>query len=531
MKTTSAKSLYSIRLQLLLGIRSPLFMLALTSLALVHCKSTNSSRKPAQIQNSNPNPVQSSSPTQSSTQQSTTLLINEGNSNYAERATDSQIAVFETGEDMFSYRWKLLENAKRSVRLQTFVFSGDEIGWLIAKKLVELKKKGLIVELMVDMSSSIALNDHVAYLYLLKNGIKVYGYHSYLYRKKSTDGLLENPIQIFDRLSSRAHEKLLIVDGEDPVNGVGIIGGTNIQNSYFKVSSDYKTRFTDLDVALRGGILQDLNQSFQVAYTKLKRSEAEFQNTGGNILEDTMNSINGTIGALVSESYLEKQMKPEVMARVNNLKLRTVNLSWKSAPLRYYSSAPTYGPSNIYQFYKDALSQARRSIVLSNAYFVPSQEFINLIHAALDRGVSVKILTNSPEASDINYPQFAGRNQYPTLFTHSNLNLLSLYEWGGHPNFGNNEGTHHAKFVVVDGELCFVGSFNIDARSQFLNTENGVSIRSTEVANILISNVERDTAPNLSNLLTLDRLKMLEDKYTSEEKMRRMLAILFSDLL
>jgi putative cardiolipin synthase len=63
----------------------------------------------------------------------------------------------------------------------------------------------------------------------------------------------------------------------------------------------------------------------------------------------------------------------------------------------------------------------------------------------------------------------------------------------------------HAKTMVIDGELLFIGTFNLDPRSANLNTEVGVMIRNKKLASQVEKYIEREMMPGNSwNALTDD---------------------------
>jgi phosphatidylserine/phosphatidylglycerophosphate/cardiolipin synthase-like enzyme len=68
--------------------------------------------------------------------------------------------------------------------------------------------------------------------------------------------------------------------------------------------------------------------------------------------------------------------------------------------------------------------------------------------------------------------------------------LLQIFEWHGEKY---NESTIHSKFAIFDDQEALVGSFNLDARSTFINSETAVVIRSRSyVAQVLEQLLSRD---------------------------------------
>lgn len=105
-----------------------------------------------------------------------------------------------------------------------------------------------------------------------------------------------------------------------------------------------------------------------------------------------------------------------------------------------------------------SIAAARRTLYVTNSYFAPDRNFIDLLAAAARRGVDVRILTAGPR-TDVKVVRFAGRAWYETLLASG----ARVYEW--------QPTTLHAKTFVVDGQWFTVGSMNFDNRSMALNDE------------------------------------------------------------
>jgi cardiolipin synthase len=121
-------------------------------------------------------------------------------------------------------------------------------------------------------------------------------------------------------------------------------------------------------------------------------------------------------------------------------------------------TAPTLGSTAAERFFALSIAGARKTLYITNSYFAPDRNFIDLLSAAARRGVDVRILTAGPR-TDVNVVRLAGRAWYDTLLASG----VRVYEW--------QPTTLHAKTFVVDGEWFTVGSMNFDNRSMALNDE------------------------------------------------------------
>jgi putative cardiolipin synthase len=141
------------------------------------------------------------------------------------------------------------------------------------------------------------------------------------------------------------------------------------------------------------------------------------------------------------------------------------------------------GESYIKQAYRQLIDHARQEIIICNAYFIPSIDFVDAIRAAANRGVRVIILSNSPETNDLPAMSMVGRDTYKDILaineenmTRENGGTVQIWEWYGqrYDRDRQTEGTIHAKYAVFDRRYALVGSYNLDPRSERLNSETAV---------------------------------------------------------
>ena len=122
---------------------------------------------------------------------------------------------------------------------------------------------------------------------------------------------------------------------------------------------------------------------------------------------------------------------------------------------------PTTGSTPAERFLALSISGARRTLYISNSYFVPDDDFRELLVRAAKRGVDVRVLT-AGDKSDVKTTLYAGRARYPELIKGG----VRLYEY--QPTM------MHAKTLVVDGVWSTVGSLNFDNRSLVFNNESNI---------------------------------------------------------
>jgi cardiolipin synthase len=122
-------------------------------------------------------------------------------------------------------------------------------------------------------------------------------------------------------------------------------------------------------------------------------------------------------------------------------------------------TSPTLGSTAAERFFALFIAGARKTLYITNSYFAPDRNFVELLVAAGRRGVDVRILTAGAR-TDVQTVRFAGRAWYSSLLAAG----VRIYEW--------QPTTMHAKTFVVDGLWSTVGSMNFDNRSMALNDES-----------------------------------------------------------
>jgi cardiolipin synthase A/B len=121
-------------------------------------------------------------------------------------------------------------------------------------------------------------------------------------------------------------------------------------------------------------------------------------------------------------------------------------------------AAPTVGSTPAERYFALAIGASRKSLYITNSYFVPTDELCTMLQDAARRGVDVRILTPGPN-SDVISTYYAGRSMVEGLLRAG----VRFYEY--------EPSMLHAKTVVVDGVWSAVGTVNFDNRSLAFNDE------------------------------------------------------------
>jgi putative cardiolipin synthase len=141
------------------------------------------------------------------------------------------------------------------------------------------------------------------------------------------------------------------------------------------------------------------------------------------------------------------------------------------------------------------MNAARESVIIESPYLVPSRAFIRGLRRARERGLRVRILTNSLATTDNLFPQAGYVGHKKWLVAHG----VELWEATGPECL-------HSKTAVIDGRRAIVGSFNLDPRSEHLNTELALVLESRQVAETLLASMDA----HLEHAVRIDRRGMPE---------------------
>ena len=452
---------------------------------------------------------------------------------------DCGVAVLETGEDSLAVRLATLKAAQKSIRIQALVFKGDEAGLRIAAVLKEKKAAGLDVRVIVDAFSNPWLQTQWLFFDLKQHGIEVEGYEA-----MALQWLNEVPVPAltphFDpaQPDKRFHEKMWIIDGETDA-AMAVTGGLNIANAYFRTNpADPDDFWRDQDVVLRGAIVRDLVTAFDrnfEYFVAVKKSRG-ILNT--NLYWDATRQVLDKTGKVT----IPFDTDPAIVANVAAIEAQQPHLEFRPSTCRFIQNRPRLRETYIQQAYVKLIERARREVLIANAYFVPTPSIARALTDAARRCVAVKLISNSPDTNDLPEISLVGRGHYkdllavndsPEVAACGNPDAgLRIWEWVGRSadQSARGQGTMHSKYAVVDRERGLVGSYNLDPRSEKLNSETAVVFLEPELAEALRrSFVENDL--RYSREVTRELAAQFEAPEYVIERFRKSIGHLFEDHL
>jgi len=319
----------------------------------------------------------------------------------------NKIDVLLNGDEIFPAKLEAIRSARKTITYAQYVFEEGAPAADTAQALAERCREGVKVHVLIDAVGSLQMPSQ--------------------YRDTLTEAGCEvafyRPITpwTFDRANYRNHRRILVVDGR-----VGITGGSGTSGKW-SGNGRQDGQWRDTDMRVEGPVAGQLQGAF-----------AE-------------NWLEATGVALGGPDYFPRPI--EAKGDVESHIVR---------------SSPVGGSVEMYTMFLLAMAAARRTIYITNPYFVPDDKMIETLIQARQRDVRVVLLL--PGAIDHNLVREASRSQFGRLFKAG----IKVYEY--------RAALLHSKTMVIDSVWATVGSTNLDRRSFELNEELNLVVYGADIA-------------------------------------------------
>lgn len=425
------------------------------------------------------------------------------------------VYVLEDGSGSMVARAWLTEYSEKTIDIQYFIFSTDNIGLIACDYLVRAADRGVNVRILVD---DIMVDADVEDILTFSSheNITVKIYNPGVNLGKNIFQKIGKFATDFKSANQRMHNKTFIVDDK-----VVITGGRNIANEYFDYSHEYN--FRDRDVLLIGKEVENVKKSFDEFWTS---SLSQDVNTLVDIEGKNTNAKN-RFDKLHAYANDPENFWPQVRKRIeklpetfDNIK-KSGNLVWLE-DVRFISDKPGKndedtsligGGLSTFSLIK-LVKNAKSSIEIQTPYLITSILSRTLFKEAVDRGVKIRILTNSLASTD-NVEAFSSYQTDREALLKTGVKIFEFRpdaeertkvmtgelqeELDYKPTFGL-----HAKSMIVDNKITVIGTFNLDPRSANLNTECIVILESEKISKGVLEGMEIEFKPENSWETTLD---------------------------
>lgn len=416
----------------------------------------------------------------------------------------SGFRLLPNSNEAFRARAELIRNAQASIDLQYYIVHDGLSTRALVHELLRAADRGVRVRVLLDDTTSDGLDTMIGTLAAHPNiQIRVF---NPLHLGRST-GATRAVGRLFNlsRQHRRMHNKLFLVD-----NSMAIVGGRNLGDEYF--DAEPNLNFTDIDLLGVGPVADQLGHSFDQYWNSalsLPIGDFLWRQPDANDLRASRKRLEIS---LAQARVKHKALYDRLMAYQSNPRLD----AWRNELIWAHSKALWDSPSKVLaqgepdphllmtQQLAPELANVHRELILVSAYFVPGESGLLYLTGRADAGTSVKLLTNSLEATDVPAVH-GGYAPYRRALLEHGVQLYELRRQPGDPSayrslrlYGSSDSSLHSKAIVFDRRKTFIGSFNFDPRSVLWNTEVGVLVDSPELAEYTRDLAVQGMAPALS---------------------------------
>ena len=396
-------------------------------------------------------------------------------------AGQSGFLLLGNGLDAFVARAILAHVAERSIDVQYYLFHDDLIGNLFTDQLLKAADRGVRVRLLVDDMDLEGKDLDVAVMDSHPNmEVRIFNPFS---RKK---GRTRQFVSRAGSVTRRMHNKSFTVD-----NQVTILGGRNIGNEYF--DADPELAFSDLDVLAIGPVAQEVSTAFDLYWNSELAYPASVligKRPTTEEIKEMRQKLTEFVESQSDSEYLQALRNSNL---ANDIRQNNVSFNWGEAVVLYDQPEKILHDFDESQYHlapklKPYAEGVKKELIIFSPYFVPGKPGTAFLTQLAQRGVRVRILTNSLASNDVGIVH-AGYSKYRKDLLRAGIELYELNEKLTRKERKEKKGKHgsskvslHAKSFVFDRKRVFIGSLNLDPRALVHNTEIGVVLTSEKIA-------------------------------------------------
>ncbi|PNG42313.1 phospholipase [Pseudomonas asplenii] len=420
----------------------------------------------------------------------------------------SGFRLLSNSSEAFTARAELIRNAQSSLDLQYYIVHDGISTRMLVEELLKAADRGVRVRILLDDTTSDGLDQIIATL-AAHPQIQIRLFNP-LHLGRST-GVTRAAGRLFNLSLQhrRMHNKLWLAD-----NSVAIVGGRNLGDEYF--DAEPNLNFTDIDMLSVGPVAEQLGHSFdQYWNSALSKPIDEFLTS-----QPTAKDLQNTRTRLEESLEDTRKQNHALYQQLMTFKTEPRMDIWRKELIWAWNQALWDAPSKVLAKGEPdpqlllttqlapELRGVSKELIMISAYFVPGQPGLVYLTGRADAGVSVSLLTNALEATDVPAVHGGYAPYRKALLEHG----VKLYELRRQPGDNYGSGPHvfysksfrgsdsslHSKAMIFDRQKSFIGSFNFDPRSVLWNTEVGVLVDSPELAGHVRELALQGMAPALS---------------------------------
>jgi len=414
----------------------------------------------------------------------------------AEHPGESGFAIVRYGRNAFNIRIAMADAAEKTLDLQVYIWESDETGRILAERLGRTADRGVRVRLLVEDMGIGASDESIAALDAHPN-IEIRIFNPFANRGAR---MLDFATDM-DRVNHRMHNKIMVMD-----NSFAVVGGRNVGDHYFAVDPD--TNFRDLDISAVGPVVRDISDVFDHFWNG-KWSIPIAALVDRPYTEDDLRlAVAGLQEKIVTGDY-PYSVDDDVAAMRATLAGLKDTLVWAPGKVVWDDPA-TIGETGETGEMKAGIRRkvdtVQEALIIESAYFVIGDGGVARAKELIDKGVRVRVFTNSLVSNDV-LAAHAGHANYRKQLLEAGVEVYELRADSGIIKktwSGDSKAGLHTKAMVFDNNSLFIGSYNLDPRSANINTEAGLYVESPELAVQLLAYMDEGILPENSYRLMLD---------------------------
>jgi phosphatidylserine/phosphatidylglycerophosphate/cardiolipin synthase-like enzyme len=452
-----------------------------------------------------------------------------GRANSVDTAAGNYAGIVDRGDEALLLRIHLIRSARRSVDIQTYIWTNDESARVVLYELFRAAQRGVKVRILVDHMGAHKDPEQLAFVSSLSPNID-----TKLYRPVGGMGNPKLPHILADLLvpsgsNQRMHLKTFIVD-----DFAGITGGRNIGNNYFNYSLGYN--FKDRDAYVIGPAVAGMTASFE-EYWGAPQSvwTRDLDDVAKRIKRGAKREIPGQDDIYFNDHFRAFDRSaddPEAIAATFLDRLVPVDRA------TYLADAPGRKNRRLYcnrwnngrvtNALMGLFFAAKESVLIQSPYVIVNRRVANFFQRleVENPDLRIQISTNSYGAADHLITYATNYRLRPRVV----LNLgMEVFEYKPYPQdlfeflpnaadlaaSAQAEGVDrqpylsiHSKTFVFDDDTVFVGTFNLDPRSFYLNSEGGLIIEDVEFTTAVRTSILRDMSSDNSWTIARNELPL-----------------------
>ena len=269
-------------------------------------------------------------------------------------------------------------------------------------------------------------------------------------------------------MNFRNHRKIVVID-----NKIGFVGGFNVGDEY--LGKDKKFGYwRDTHIKFKGSAVKDLNLRFLADWRYATKEEVDLSHV---------------------------------------LEISDENIGEPNIGMQIVSSGPNLNDRyEIKLAYLKMIQRAKKYLYIQSPYLIIDKSIADSLKLASASGVDVRIM-------------IPGKGDHPFVYWANLVYAGELLEYGVKIYHYDKNAFLHAKTIVIDDEICSIGTANMDTRSFELNFEVNAFIYSETISKQQKGEFEKDIFK--CEELTLEKYK----NRSRGVKIKESLSRLFSDVL